>query len=245
MAEENAFDEIFRDGAAVDRDERAADAIAFALDGARDQLFADAAFAFDQYWNVRCGGALPKRDHALHGIAAHHEIAERQRPLDLFLDAIDFARERFDLQRALDRNLKPFGRRRLDDEIDSAAAHGVDCRFDRAVRRLHDDRRHALGMADTLEHGHPVDAGHDEIEENERNRLAILAFKNLEGLLARTAGLGLESEPLDRLFENTSLGRIVIDDQNTLGHGHATLHLLILTPPRWSEAGIDPASDIR
>ena len=45
------------------------------------------------------------------------------------------------------------------------------------------------------------------------------AFENLEGLVAGAAGLGLEAETLDRLFENAALGRIVIDDQNTLGHG--------------------------
>ena len=70
VAEQDAFDQVFGDGAAVDRDERLAGAVAFALDGARDQLLADAAFAFDQDRNVRGGGALAERDHALHAVAA-------------------------------------------------------------------------------------------------------------------------------------------------------------------------------
>ena len=59
VAEQDAFDEIFRDGAAVDGDERLAGAIAFALDGARDQLLADAAFAFDQTGMLEAAARLP------------------------------------------------------------------------------------------------------------------------------------------------------------------------------------------
>ena len=40
-------------------------AFALALDGARDQLLADAALAFDQNRNVRGGRALAERDDAL------------------------------------------------------------------------------------------------------------------------------------------------------------------------------------
>ncbi len=74
-------------------------------------------------------------------------------------------------------------------------------------------------MTDALEDGHAVDAGHDEVEDHQRDRVALLGFENLEGLLARAAGLGFKTETLDRLFENATLGGIVINDQNTLGHG--------------------------
>src|SRR5581483_1865721 len=48
VTEQDALDEILRDGAAVEGDEGLAGAGAFALDRARDQLLADARFAFDQ-----------------------------------------------------------------------------------------------------------------------------------------------------------------------------------------------------
>ena len=76
-------------------------------------------------------------------------------------------------------------------------------------------------MAVSIENGHAVYAGHNEIEQDEGNRRALVTFKNLEGLFAGTAGLGLKAEPFDGLFENAALGWIVIDDQNTLGHDHA------------------------
>ena len=161
---------------------------------------------------------MPSVDDARHRFAAHDEIAERQRALDLLLDAIDLAGERFDFQRALDRNLEPFGRGGLDDEVDGTTAHGVDRRLDGTVRRLHDNRRHAWNVADAIENRHSVDARHDEVEQHERDQIAVLAFEDLKGLLSRSAVPGFETEALDRLFEQTPLNRIVIDDQNTLGH---------------------------
>ena len=48
VAEQDAFDQVLGDGAAIDGDEGLAGALRAALDGARDQLLADAEFAFDQ-----------------------------------------------------------------------------------------------------------------------------------------------------------------------------------------------------
>ena len=48
VAEQDALDQIFGNGAAIDGDEGLAGAVALALDGAGDQLLADAGFALDQ-----------------------------------------------------------------------------------------------------------------------------------------------------------------------------------------------------
>ena len=71
VAEQDALDEIVRDGAAIDRDERLRAPLAGALDGARDQFLADARFAFDQDRDVggrgllrRAGRRAPCRDRA-------------------------------------------------------------------------------------------------------------------------------------------------------------------------------------
>ena len=49
VAEQDRLDEVVGDGAAVDRDERLGAALAGAVDGARDQLLADAGLALDQH----------------------------------------------------------------------------------------------------------------------------------------------------------------------------------------------------
>ena len=92
------------------------------------------------------------------------------------------------------------------------SAHGVDRGIDRAVRGLHDDGRKARLALELLEHGHAVDAGHDEIEQHEGDVGALGTFEHLEGLLAGVRGLGFKAEALDGLFENAALGRIVVDD---------------------------------
>ena len=54
VAEQDRLDQVLGHGAAIDRDERLGAARALAVDGARDQLLADAGFALDQH---RDGGA--------------------------------------------------------------------------------------------------------------------------------------------------------------------------------------------
>ena len=79
--------EIFRDCTAVDGDEWLTDALALTLDGAGDQLLADAGFAFDQNRNIGGGGTAAKGDDAGHCIAAHDEIGEGQGTFDFLFDA--------------------------------------------------------------------------------------------------------------------------------------------------------------
>ena len=65
VAEQDALDQILRDGAAIDGDEGLGFAAAFALDGASDQLLADARFAFDQDGNGGVGSPVAELEHAL------------------------------------------------------------------------------------------------------------------------------------------------------------------------------------
>ena len=101
--------------------------------------------------------------------------------------------------------------------------------------------------ADTVENRHAVHAGHYEVEQDQADEAVVRAFQELQRLLAGTTGLGLEAEPFDRFFEDAALGRIVIDDQNTLGHLHATLLLTRITTVIPERLGPDfaPASDTR
>ena len=75
-----------------------------------------------------------------------------------------------------------------------------------------------------FEHLDAVDAGHDEIEQDQRDGRVIGALQDLERLLAALGGPGLEAETLDGFFEDAALGWIVVDDQDELGHvaGYST-----------------------
>src|SRR5690606_13014959 len=69
MPEQNAFDQVFGNGAAVDGDEGARAALAGALDCTRNHLLADARLALEQDWDVGGGSFAAKPKHPLHGRA--------------------------------------------------------------------------------------------------------------------------------------------------------------------------------
>ena len=52
----------------------------------------------------------------------------------------------------------------------------------------------------------------------------IGVFEERQGLLATLGGFGFVAQPLDRALENAALDRIVIDDEDELGHeiGYST-----------------------
>ena len=222
MTEQDALDQVLGDGAAVDDDERRRLAVALALDGARDQLLADAAFTLDEDRDIGRGRTAAERDHALHGLAAQHEVGEGERTFGLLLDARDFALQRLDLEGALDGDFEALGRGRLDDEVDRAGAHRRDGGIERAVRGLHDDRRACRHGRYAPQDLHAVHAGHDEVEQHEGDRALVGRLHDLDSLLATLGGLGVVAEALDGFFEDAALGGIVIDDQDKLGHGTGT-----------------------
>ena len=225
VAEQDALDQILRDGAAIDGDEGLGSAGAFALDGARDQLLADARFAFDQHRDGGVGGPVAELDHALHGIAAGDQVVEAKLAAGGGLHADQLAVQRLDLERVLDGDFEPLGTHRLDHEVDGAGAHRRDGGVDAAMSGLHDDRRLAGQRAHGGENGYAVGARHDEVEQDKADLPRVVGLERFERLIAAIRRGDAVAEPLDGLFENTTLSRVVIDDQYALRHdaGLATL----------------------
>ena len=140
VAEQDRLDEVVGDGAAIDRDERLGAPLAGAVDGARDQLLADAGFALDQHRDGGAGGLLGRAQHRLHARAAGDDVAEGERAGAAALDQLEFALERARRERVAQRDLQPLGADRLDHEIDGAGAHRGDDIVDAAMGGLHDHR---------------------------------------------------------------------------------------------------------
>ena len=217
-----------------------AGAFALALDGARDQLLADAAFALDQHRDVGGGGALAERDDALHGFAAHDEVAEGERAFGLLLDAGDLVLQRLDLERAVDRDLEPLGRSGLTTKSTAPARMALmaasiePCAVCTMIGGMPGLRR------DAFEHLHAVDAGHDEVEQDERDGGRVRPLEDLQGLLARPWAV-LVSKPR-RLIVSSRMRRwagssSTIRTSLAMWHSNSTQLRLLLTV----RAGIDPA----
>jgi len=102
VTEEDAFDELLGDRAAIDGDEGTARTLAFALDGACDQLLADAALALDEDRDLRFGGALAEADHLLHRGAFRDQILEGEGAGNLLVEPRELTRQRGQLERIQD-----------------------------------------------------------------------------------------------------------------------------------------------
>ena len=88
VAEQDGLDQVLRDGAAVDGDERLARAVRAAVHGARDQLLAGAALAEQQDRDLRLGRPLAQpHDHAPWPARSPIRSAKVMRPLTRFLSA--------------------------------------------------------------------------------------------------------------------------------------------------------------
>ena len=135
------------------------------------------------------------------------------------LHAREFAFERAELQRVLDRHLQALGRSRLDDEIDGAGAHGADHRVDAAVGGLHDHRDRTVDLAELAEHRHAVEVGHDEIEDDEGDRLRPPALlRRSSAAWPPSTAIACVAEPLDGGREQPALDGIVVDDEDRCRH---------------------------
>ena len=80
VAEKLAFDEVFRNGGAIDFDERGVGARALAVKGAGHQFLAGAAFARDQHGGLGAGDLADQLAQILHGRALAQQFVAASRP---------------------------------------------------------------------------------------------------------------------------------------------------------------------
>ena len=99
VAEQDAFDQIVRDGPTIDGHERFGTAIPAAADCAGDQFLTHAGLAFDQDRNAGRSRLLGEPDHPVHGAAAGEDVLEGQRARKLPSWQFFAASQRLDLQR--------------------------------------------------------------------------------------------------------------------------------------------------
>ena len=164
VAEQLAFYQVFRDGGAVDFDERLLGPRTQGVNGVGHQLLAGSAFAVDEHAAV--GGRHQRQLLAdgLHGDAfaddgvarrGHREAPQLDRHAALF-------------NRILDDNDDLFNGERLFKEIEGAHFRRADRGFDGGVAGDHDHGR-PFGLRtllDAVEHVHAVESGHPDVEQD-------------------------------------------------------------------------------
>ena len=181
--------------------------------------------AFDQHRDVGGGGALAERDDAVHARRrARSRSAKVSVPSTFFLMRTISPASASILRARADRHLEPLGARRLDHEVDGAGAHRLDGGVDRAVRGLHDDRRHAR-LAGRCGRARPCRRGRTSRGRAERGRCRRV--RRLRGWRrpGRPTTAVRTSKPsrLIDFFQHATLNWIVVDNENALGHGATRL----------------------
>jgi len=75
----NRLDQVFRHGAAIDRDEGLGAARAAAMNGAGDQFLADAGFRLDQNRDGRVRGFFSRAQHRAHRVRTGDDVGDGER----------------------------------------------------------------------------------------------------------------------------------------------------------------------
>jgi hypothetical protein len=156
MAEQDAFDQIVRDRAAVDGDERLARRSLAAWMARATSSLPTPDSPSMRIGMFGGGGLLRQLQHLFHRRASGRDILEgwqgrtpRQlaRPI---ANGLDLHCVGYGFVQALRRG-------RLDHEIECAVPHGVDDRLDAALRGLDDDRRCQIALAHFPQHADAVE----------------------------------------------------------------------------------------
>src|SRR5262245_58143576 len=125
VAEQLGFDQLFRQGGAVDLDELFFRAQRIEVEGVGDQLLAGARFADDQDVGVALGDAFDSLVDHLHRLRRADD-ARIFAPLDVTAEALRFADEPAPLQRLVGEQQNLVALERLFDEIIGASLGGFD-----------------------------------------------------------------------------------------------------------------------
>ena len=138
VAEEFAFNEVFRDGGAVDLDEWSIGPRALAVEGAGDEFLSGAAFAGDQDGGLGAGDFADELAQCFHGLALPLQFVAGVVLLGIAEIGVDLEKlvKIFGL---LQGDGQLVGREGLEHVIKRAVAHAIDGRFDGAEPGDHDD----------------------------------------------------------------------------------------------------------
>jgi hypothetical protein len=207
MAEQFAFEQGFGKRGAVQRDKRPRLAAAEAVNEARDQLFAGAAFGLDQNVGVG-GGRLPR---AFERLLPCRGVADQR--FRVFAQTLRFLGA---AQHLLDGQFEFLEADRLDQVIARPVAHGFDRIGHAAISGQQDHRRarrRSLHLAHQLE---AVAAGHAHVGDDQRMRAGA---KFLQRFGAVHGDIDQPSAALKAGFERGAHAGIVVGDQQPLHSG--------------------------
>ena len=230
VPEERRFQQIRRQVAGVDRDERLVGARRVAVNRARHQFLAGAALAGDEDGRAAGRRLDDEVEDLLHQRAAADDVGELVVPrLQVLLERDVLGHQPPPLDSVVQHHQHFVVLEGLGDVVEGALLHGGDGGFHRRERRDHQHRQLVVEVADGVEHLKPVHPGHHHVDNHgvDRRRAHHLqpvgAGRREAHAIALARQQRLEDLPHD-LF--------VVDDENRAltSHGDAALPGYWLAP---------------
>ena len=173
VAEQVRLEQVRRQVAGVDGDERAIRPRRMLVQRPRHQLLAGAALAVDENGRPARRGLDDQVEHLPHARAAADDVAEAVRVrLKVLLERAILGDEPALLQRVAQDHQHFVVLERLGDVVERAALHRGDGVLDRGKRRDHQDRQVVVDLPDLVERRDAVHAGQHDVEDRgiERHR---------------------------------------------------------------------------
>jgi hypothetical protein len=173
VSKELALQQVLRNGATVDGDERLLGARAVGMDVPSDQFLAGATLARNEDGRrVPCNLTSNGQD-LLHRCAASDDATRRTERGQLLLELLHRLAQPFPLDRLADGQQQLVGAKRLSDEVVRATPHRLDDPFVVLVGAHHDDEPTGVLGAKLLKELEPVHARHAHVAQNEIRRGAV------------------------------------------------------------------------
>ena len=177
VAEQFAFQQVFRNGGAVDGEEGPAIALAVMIDGAGDEFLAGAAFAGDQGRGVAAGELADDFENVLHGLAAADDAQVVILRFQQRLVRDDLPHVARGLE-GVENDLFEAGHvEGFEEVIVSAQFHRLDGGLGGAVGGHHDDHLLGVDLAKAAERFQAAHAAHADVHDDQVGLERGISFK--------------------------------------------------------------------
>ena len=205
VAEQFAFEQCFRKGAAGDFDERTLGPAAAAVDRPGDHAFAGAAFAGDQHGGPRVGDAADHLEDFEHPRVAADDVVHAVSAIELGAEVVVFLANAALRNGPLDRHQQFVVDQRLGDVIERTGANRFDRAIRRAVARHQDDLRGRPVAAALLEQIEAVAIAEADVGQHEVERIFAKPLERIDVARRCFQLITLATEPLGHRIEHVAI----------------------------------------
>ncbi len=219
VPEELALEQRFGQGRAIDDYQRTSGALAFGVDGLRDQALARTRLAQNQHGDRHPGDPGDNLAHVPHGGAVAQDALGREAIMQGLLERGGLAPDLGFVERSLEEEHQLLGLEGLGQVVVGALPDGFDGGVDGAEGGHHDDRALGGQAARQRQEVEAIDLRHAQVGDQ---GVDVIGLEMVRGQRPRTDGLRLEAVIAQPFRQSPGHFEVVVNDKNarlTVRHG--------------------------